>query len=151
MSNYEEWEADITRRAYQATALALAFQAKGITNVREIPLSQWGTIAASLGHEEVGARTRAATTAILDVREGRLTEKAAGSAGECKSYNTFRIAARIAAVLVAAGASNVEDIEAKTWRHARMVAGVSAPSEISKVAAAGILAVSVAARTVGRN
>lgn len=110
-------------RSRKAARIAARIEEQGISDAREITERTWDALAARPGKparrsDSISHPTRAAITAILDVRHGRTDARIHGDGEDHIAYNTNRLAARAAEVLIEADVTQIDQIGDREWRMA---------------------------------
>lgn len=126
-------------RARKSVAMADILIGAHVTDARDVDRAGWRQTYLAAGRRSASTATKAAVTALLDVQSGRLDERPHGDGTACKVYYVTRKAARIADVFWEVGLDDAREATALQWRQARLIAGVDAPSEGTRVVVTAIL------------
>lgn len=120
--------AEACNRARKAGRLARALELS-ITDARSLSDEQWEEATVVAGVTAPSAGTRAGVVALIDVLQGRISERAVGSADEQIAYNSLRKAGRIATLFDEAGV-DAESATAEQWDLAREAIGAKKVSVV---------------------
>lgn len=111
--------AEACNRARKAARLARVVETR-VDDARVLTDEQWAEATIIAGVVTPSAATRAGVVALVDVAQGRTSERATGSADEQIAYNSLRKAGRIAEVFAEVGL-DAEDATAEQWDLARQI------------------------------